>query len=167
MTCAQALFSAASWVAKRVSRAVKRASSNGSQTWTLWLRHPLHCTSESPRHRGRTRNTNPSNEVHIYQLWWLDLISCSRCSLSTRVHTYFSTLISKLVPLVLLTGWYRKLSTVKSLKASLYGGQFTLSTQLIILNYPVILSHRRSTTVSLVTYTLYSQLVLFSGAAFP
>ena len=30
-----------------------------------------------------------------------------------------------------------------------YRGQFTLLTQLIILNYPVILSHRRSTTVSL------------------
>ena len=135
MTCAQALFSAASWVAKRVRFELSsvRARIELDQTWTLWLRHPLHRTSESPRHRGRTRNTNPSNEVHIYQLWWLDLISCSRCSLSTRVHTYFSTLISKLVPLVLLTGWYRKLSTVKSLKASLYGGQFTLSTQLIIL----------------------------------
>ena len=30
-----------------------------------------------------------------------------------------------------------------------YRGQFTLLTQLIILNYPVIISHRRSTTVSL------------------
>ena len=35
---------------------------------------------------------------------------------------------------------------------TLYGGQFTLSTQLIILNYPVILFHRRSTAVSLETY---------------
>ena len=32
---------------------------------------------------------------------------------------------------------------------------FTLSTQLITRNYPVILSHRRSTTVSLETYPLY------------
>ena len=38
----------------------------------------------------------------------------------------------------------------------LYGGQFTLSTQLIIINYPVILFHRRSTTVSLETYPLYA-----------
>ena len=37
---------------------------------------------------------------------------------------------------------------------TLYGGQFTLSTQLIILNNPVILSHRRSTTISLETYLL-------------
>ena len=40
------------------------------------------------------------------------------------------------------------------------GGQFTLSTRLIIFNYPVILSHRRSTTVSLETYLLYSSLFL-------
>ena len=39
---------------------------------------------------------------------------------------------------------------------TLYGGQFTFSTQLIILNYPDILSHRRSTTISLETYPLYS-----------
>ena len=39
---------------------------------------------------------------------------------------------------------------------TLYGGQFTISTQLTILNYPVILSHRRSTTVSLETYPFYS-----------
>ena len=32
---------------------------------------------------------------------------------------------------------------------TLYGGQFTFSTQLMILNYSVILFHRRSTTVSL------------------
>ena len=32
---------------------------------------------------------------------------------------------------------------------TLYGGQFTLSTQLTILYYPVILSHRHSTAVSL------------------
>ena len=35
---------------------------------------------------------------------------------------------------------------------SLYGGQFTLSTQLIKPNYP----HRCSTTASLETYSLYS-----------
>ena len=39
---------------------------------------------------------------------------------------------------------------------TLYGGQFMLSTQLIILNYPVVLSHKHSTTVSLETYPLYS-----------
>ena len=41
---------------------------------------------------------------------------------------------------------------------TIYGGQFTLSTRLIIFNYPVILSHRRSTTVSLETCLLYSSL---------
>ena len=43
---------------------------------------------------------------------------------------------------------------------TLYGGQFTLSTQLIIINYPVILFHRRSTTVSWETYLLYAYLNL-------
>ena len=37
----------------------------------------------------------------------------------------------------------------------LYGGLFTFSTQLTTLNYPVILSHQHSTTVSLETYPLY------------
>ena len=36
------------------------------------------------------------------------------------------------------------------------GGQFTLSIQLIILNYLVILAHLCSTTVSLESYPLYS-----------
>ena len=40
---------------------------------------------------------------------------------------------------------------------TLYGGQFTLSTQLITLNYPVLLFHWRSTTVSLETYPLYKR----------
>ena len=35
---------------------------------------------------------------------------------------------------------------------TLYIGQLTLSTQLIILNYPVLLSHQRSSTISLETY---------------
>ena len=35
---------------------------------------------------------------------------------------------------------------------NLCGGQFTLSTQLIIPNYTAIISRRRSTTVSLETY---------------
>ena len=39
---------------------------------------------------------------------------------------------------------------------NLYGSQSTLSTRLIMLNYPVIHSHRRSTTVSSETYPLYS-----------
>ena len=36
---------------------------------------------------------------------------------------------------------------------TLYSGQFTLITQLIKPNYLAILPHRRSTTVSLVTYS--------------
>ena len=35
------------------------------------------------------------------------------------------------------------------------GGQFTSSRQLIILNYPVMLTNRRSTTISLETYHLF------------
>ena len=50
------------------------------------------------------------------------------------------------------------------MKASLtfnsYGGQFTLSTQLITPNYPVILSQWRSTSVSLETYPLVTFRVL-------
>ena len=38
---------------------------------------------------------------------------------------------------------------------TLYSGQFTLSTQLIIQNYPVIFSHWCSTSVSIETYPLY------------
>ena len=50
----------------------------------------------------------------------------------------------------------RKASARNVSFVTFYGGQFMLSTQLIILNYPVILSHRRSTTVSLETYPLFS-----------
>ena len=39
---------------------------------------------------------------------------------------------------------------------NLHGGQFMLSTQMIIPNYFVILSHRRSSIVSIETYPLYS-----------
>ena len=35
---------------------------------------------------------------------------------------------------------------------TLYGGKFTLSTQLIILNHPVLLSRQRSTTISYETH---------------
>ena len=65
--------------------------------------------------------------------------------------------------------WLCKMTALKSYEANVLGfnfktlangGQFTLSTRLIIFNYPVILSHRRSTTVSLETYLLYSSLFL-------
>ena len=49
--------------------------------------------------------------------------------------------------------WRRAYARNISLK-TLYSRQFTLSTQLIIPNYLVILSHRRSTTVSWETYPL-------------
>ena len=38
---------------------------------------------------------------------------------------------------------------------TLYSGQFTFSTQLITVNYLVIISHQHSTTVSLETYPFY------------
>ena len=49
--------------------------------------------------------------------------------------------------------WRRASARSFSFETS-YGGQFTLSTQFIILSYPFILYHRRSTAVSLETYTL-------------
>ena len=76
--------------------------------------------------------------------------------------------------------WSRKLAIVKSFKGdilsvspssfaltrgyyarnisfgTLYSGQFASSTQLIVPNYPIKLSHQYSTTVSLETYPLYS-----------
>ena len=56
--------------------------------------------------------------------------------------------------LITYIGHYKKLKAdVSSVSfLTLYGGQFTLSTQLIILNYRVILSHRRSATVFWETY---------------
>ena len=46
----------------------------------------------------------------------------------------------------------------------MFGGNLVLSTRLMILNYPVILSHRRSTSVSLETCPLYSLDVQFSSS---
>ena len=48
---------------------------------------------------------------------------------------------------------------------SLYGGQFTLSTQLIILNYPVILSHWCCTIVSLETYPFIPFFLVFGSVS--
>ena len=49
--------------------------------------------------------------------------------------------------------WWRA-NTQNLYFETLYNGQFTLSTQLIILSYPVILSCRRSTRVSSECYSL-------------
>ena len=59
------------------------------------------------------------------------------------------------VPFVsfLVSPWRRANARIVSFQI-LYCGQFPLSTQLILPNYPVILSHRRSTTFSLETYSL-------------
>ena len=56
----------------------------------------------------------------------------------------------------------KKANTQKVRFQSPYGGQLTLSTQLIILNYPVILSHRSTTTVSLEDYPLQELIDLHS-----
>ena len=47
----------------------------------------------------------------------------------------------------LTKGWRRADAQSASFE-TLYGGQFTLSPKLMILNYPDILSHQRNTTVS-------------------
>ena len=59
-----------------------------------------------------------------------------------------------------LNQWYSHAIKPRSnCHVTLSGGKFTLSTQLKKkLNYPVIVFHRRSTTVSLENYPLYSQL---------
>ena len=56
----------------------------------------------------------------------------------------------------------KKANTQKVRFQSPYGGQLTLSTQLIILNYPVILFHQSTTTVSLETYPLQELIDLHS-----
>ena len=55
--------------------------------------------------------------------------------------------------------WRRAHARTSTLE-TLYGGQFTLLTHLTIPNYPAILSHRRSTTVSLETYPFNSLQVI-------
>ena len=66
--------------------------------------------------------------------------------------------VSKLTfrALVLRLSLWRRANVPNVSFETLNGGQLTLSTQLIIPNYPVILSHRRNTTVSLETYPLHS-----------
>ena len=55
-----------------------------------------------------------------------------------------------------LSWQYEEERMTKGSKLQLYGDQLTLSTQLLIVNYPVVFSHRRSTKVSLETYHLHS-----------
>ena len=87
---------------------------------------------------------------------------CSYHILTSSVVYYWTFLECNWVIYCYQLSWKRQLATVKSLKADVssvslfYGGQFTFSTLLITLNYPVILFHRRNTTVSLETYRLYS-----------
>ena len=49
---------------------------------------------------------------------------------------------------------------------TLYGDQFTLSTQLMKKNYHVTLPHRRSTKVSLKTYPLYYPVIITPSITF-
>ena len=73
---------------------------------------------------------------------------CSR-SLKNRFPIPTQFFIKKRVIQCYQLSCKRKLATAKT-------GQFTFSTQLMTQNYPVILSHPKSTTVSLETYPLYS-----------
>ena len=57
-------------------------------------------------------------------------------------------------------------ANARNVTRTLYGGQFTLSTQLIPLTYPAIPSHRYSITVSLETYLLFSLYSLVVGSVF-
>ena len=60
----------------------------------------------------------------------------------------------RVIKLTIRQSLWRRANTRKVSFQTPYGGQFTSSTQLIILNYLVILSHRRSATVSLESYSL-------------
>ena len=60
----------------------------------------------------------------------------------------------RVIKLTIRQSLWRRANTRKVSFQTFYGGQFTSSTQLIILNYLVILSHRRSATVSLESYSL-------------
>ena len=84
------------------------------------------------------------------------------------IFAFSTNLISEIIWFHQLS-WLCKMTALKSYEAAVLGfnfktlangGQFTLSTRLIIFNYPVIFSHRHSTTVSLETYLLYSSLFL-------
>ena len=82
--------------------------------------------------------------------WWTAFLVQFLCPItmsSAYKHAYMPKFLHSL--------WRRANARNVSFE-TFYGGQFRLSTQLIILNYPIILSHRRSTTVSLETYPLYS-----------
>ena len=68
-------------------------------------------------------------------------------------------------PLLPQSLWYKANARNVSF-LTLKGGQFTLSTQLRVLNYPVKLSHRRSITVSLETYQLLPHLEFRTVAGF-
>ena len=87
--------------------------------------------------------TNPA-------IWWV--LGAVRIFQSLPRGTVTLTWVAESsVPLLPFSLWRRANARNVSF-LTLYGGQFTLSTQLIIQNYRVILSHRRSTTVSLETY---------------
>ena len=87
--------------------------------------------------------TNPT-------IWWV--LSAVRIFLSLPTGTVTLPWVAESsVPLLPFSLW-RTANARNVSFLTLYGGQFTLSTQLIVQNYPVILSHRRSPTVSLETY---------------
>ena len=74
-----------------------------------------------------------------------------KLNLCSRKHTQSIPRVGTFKKIVLYPTDVRTFET--SFK-TVYVGQFTSSTQLIIRNYHDILSHRRSTTVSLKTYSL-------------
>ena len=77
--------------------------------------------------------------------------------------------VSKLTfrALVLRLSLWRRANVPNVSFETLNGGQFTLSTQLIIPNYIVTLSHRRNTTGSLETYHLHSFIKLVDSFLVP
>ena len=132
-----------------------------------FLTRPLHYSKHLlyPCKKIITRGTSLTITV-LRKLWILDVLVKK---VITTCYT-FSVSITKL-PAILVRAYklncflilarnpelslWRRANARNFSFETLHGGQFTLSTQLIILNYPVIFSFQRSTTVSSETYPFY------------
>ena len=84
--------------------------------------------------------------VEYYQLSWQRKLTSIKRSVKSDV--------SSVIPSSALCQGAKRLKRRNVSFETLYIGQFTLSTQLMIPNYPVILSHRYSTIVSSESYPL-------------
>ena len=98
-------------------------------------------------------------DTYVALLQWhaFPCVHCFVCCLENFLYLFSSSLE--------LSPWWRA-DAWNVCFETLYGGKFTIPTQLIILNCPVILSQRRDSAVSLENYPLYSW-VYFSSDLWP